>query len=227
MNYLFALLAVISAYLIGSINFAVIFSNRFSKVDVRDYGSGNAGTTNVMRVSGAKAGTLTFIADALKGAVSAAIGYLCFKYACQANATELSVLILTPSHGAYICGLACTVGHCWPIFFQFRGGKAAATSVGIFAVCCWPTCVAALAAFAISFILSRIVSLSTLIAAAVMVIGCTVSAFTGFYKGSNPMAITVITIIIGIIVFLRHKSNIVRLAHGEENKLVVKTENRE
>ena len=85
MKFVIAALTVIAAYLIGSINFAVIFTKAFNNPDVRDYGSGNAGATNVMRVSGAKAGTLTFVADALKGAVACILGMLVFKYVLYGN----------------------------------------------------------------------------------------------------------------------------------------------
>lgn len=225
MPYVISVLTVIAAYLIGSINFAVIFSSHFSRIDVRNFGSGNAGTTNVMRVSGAKAGVLTFVFDAAKGAAACAMGYFVFKYLVFGGVSGVSAEILHPIHGAFFCGIACMIGHCWPVFFQFRGGKAAATSVGIFAVCCYPACIAALLVFAAVFAVKRIVSLGTL-AAAVAVVGVTViCAFTGFFgRNINPVIITVIAILAGIIVFARHKANIERLSKGEEKVITVKKE---
>ncbi len=220
MNYLLAALIIIVAYLIGSVNFAVIFSRYFKKVDVRDYGSGNAGTTNVMRVAGPKAGALTFIFDALKGAIACTMGYFAFKLAVVPLSDAAP--ILNQIHGAFFCGLSCVIGHCWPIFFDFRGGKAAATCVGIFFVCCYPAGIVAAAVFAIMFIATRIVSVSTLVTAVGVVIATVACAFLGFFgEVANPYIISVIAVIMGIIIFVRHKANIERLAHGEEKVLTV------
>ena len=97
----FAVLVPIVAYLIGSISFAVIFTRAFSKTDVREHGSGNAGTTNVLRVAGKTAGILTFVCDALKGAVAALLGMLVFKAVFGGDADTLIM------YGKYICGISC------------------------------------------------------------------------------------------------------------------------
>lgn len=231
MNHIFALLTVVAAYLIGSINFAVIFTRKYNHVDVRDFGSGNAGTTNVLRVSGARAGVATFALDILKGAVAAGLGLLVFSLLWKGSAAELTASsyrnpIFLSQYGAFLCGFAGMLGHCFPVFFGFRGGKAVATSVGVFAVCCPLAIILGLISFAVSMLISKIVSLSSLIASLV-VMGATVAlAFS--YKispNANPWIITVITIGCGLIVILRHTENIKRIIKGEEKKFSVKKEN--
>ncbi len=217
MDIILAFLTVVCAYLLGSINFAVIFTKAFTHTDVRDYGSGNAGTTNVMRVSGVKAGALTFVADALKGVAACLLGFFAFR-AIFAEQEILNV------YGKFLCGFACMVGHCWPIFFQFRGGKAAATSVGIFAVCCPPAIILGLVGFAISFSINKMVSFGSLVATLVVVIVTIISAFCGFLGDVNPYIVSAIMLVCGFIVFYRHKENIVRIINHTEKKFTVKQE---
>lgn len=206
-----AILAIVIAYLIGSINFAVIISNLFLKKDVRKMGSGNAGTTNVMRTAGFLPGALTFIFDALKGFAAVYIGKLFFT---QIFAETASVWA-KPIYGAYICGVFCMLGHIFPIFFQFKGGKGVATSVGIFSVCSPIAIISGLCVFAASTLISKIVSLSSLLATVTVVVLAVV-----FYDQSAllwPQAL--MTVIMGAMVFLKHKENIKRLIAGNENKI--------
>ena len=208
---IYTVITVIVAYLLGSINFAVIFSNAFMKKDVRDMGSGNAGTTNVMRTAGFLPGALTFIRDALKGFAACYIGRLVFEYISHFEPGEWAM----PVYGAYICGLACMLGHVFPIFYQFKGGKGVATSVGIFAVCCPIAIVIGLLVFAIVLAFSKMVSLSSLIATVTVV---TLSiVFYDIDASIYPQAI--LSIIMGIIVFSKHIENIKRLISGTENKI--------
>ncbi len=209
-----AVLAPIFAYLIGSISFAVIFTKLFSKTDVREHGSGNAGTTNVLRVAGKTAGILTFLCDALKGVAAALLGLFVYKYVFPDSATAVM-------YGKYICGITCMVGHAFPVWFGFKGGKCAATSVGIFAVCCPFAIVAGLIGYAVNMLITRIVSLSTLIAT-VLVVGFSIG-INGFNGISNPDFVIIgLSLLGGIIVFWRHKDNIKRLLRGEEKKLKIK-----
>ena len=206
--------AVILAYLIGSISFAVIFTKLFIKTDVRDLGSGNAGTTNVMRVGGFWPGLLTFVFDAFKGFAACYIGKLIFDYVSVTYSAEWANGI----YGAFVCGVACMLGHVFPIFFQFKGGKGIATSVGIFAVCCPIAIIIGLGVFALSMVLTRIVSLSSMIATVTVVTLTLV-----FYNESVaflPQA--VLTVIMGAIVVLKHSENIKRLIKGEEKKITVR-----
>lgn len=216
MDFILAILTVVGAYLIGSINFAVIFTKAFNHTDIRDYGSGNAGATNVMRVSGVKAGALTFIADAIKGVVACLLGMFVFRAIFTGAQLE--------TYGRFLCGFACMVGHCWPVFFQFRGGKAAATSVGIFAVCCPPAIILGLVGFAISFAINKMVSFGSLVATLIVVVVTIISAFCGFLGDINPYIISLIMLVCGFIVFYRHKENITRIMNHTEKKFTVKQE---
>ena len=205
-----AIVTVIAAYLIGSINFAVIFSKAFTKKDVRDIGSGNAGTTNVMRTAGFLPGALTFLCDALKGFAASGIGFLVFKYMFESG-TEWAA----PIYGAYVCGTACMLGHVFPIFFQFKGGKGVATSVGIYSICSPIAIVSGLAVFAASTIISKIVSLSSLLATVVVV----VLSIVLYDDSASIIPQLIFTLIMGMIVVLKHTSNIKRLLAGTENKI--------
>lgn len=206
-----AILVMILAYLIGSINFAVIISNIFLKKDVRKMGSGNAGTTNVMRNAGFLPGALTFIFDALKGFAAVYMGKVAFGHILS----ETSASWANPVYGAYICGILCMLGHIFPVFFQFKGGKGVATSVGIFAVCNPIAIISGLCVFALSTVISKIVSLSSLLATVTVVVLSIV-----FYNDSAllwPQAL--MAFIMGAMVFIKHKDNIKRLINGNENKI--------
>ena len=207
--------SIIAAYLIGSINFAVIFTKVFKHTDIREHGSGNAGTTNAMRVGGFLPGMLTFIFDALKGFVACLLGKLSFDYV----APEIDAWWAVPLAGAYICGVACIIGHVFPLFFKFRGGKGVATCVGIFAVCCPVAIVAGLVVFALLTIISRYVSLGSLVATLVVVVLATV-----FRTVDTPAAIQIICCaIMAVLIFYKHVSNIRRLIAGTENRVGNKT----
>lgn len=208
--YLAAVAAVVIAYLLGSINFAVIFANAFLKKDVRELGSGNAGTTNVMRTAGFLPGALTFVCDALKGFAACFIGKMLFIHAYPDTIPWIYV--------AYMCGVACMLGHVFPIFFGFKGGKGVATSVGIFAVCCPIAIIIGLTVFALMVLLTKIVSLSSLIATVTVI-----SLSLVFYDSDANIALpAVLSISMGAIVFLKHKDNIKRLIKGEEKKITVR-----
>lgn len=207
---IFVVATVIIAYLLGSISFAVIFTKVFVKTDIREEGSGNAGATNVMRVGGFWPGALTFLCDALKGFVACALGKYIFLEALWSD--EWSI------YGAFFCGVACMLGHVFPIFFQFKGGKGIATSVGIFAVCNLPAIVCGLVVFAVSVLITRIVSLSSMLATVAVV-----SLTMIFYNHDAlfwPQA--VFAVLMGIIVVLKHLENIKRLISKTEKKLTIR-----
>ena len=206
-----ALVTVIAAYLIGSISFAVIFAKSFLKKDVRELGSGNAGTTNVMRNAGFLPGALTFIFDALKGFAAAFMGKAIFEYIHTQTGSEWSFWI----YGAYLCGAACMLGHILPLFFGFKGGKGVATSVGIYAVCCPIAIIIGLAVFAVSTLVTRYVSLSSVLAATVGVVLAIV--FHNDTAGILPQII--LSISMGAMVIIKHKDNIKRLINGTERKI--------
>ncbi len=212
--FMTALVAALSAYLIGSINFAVIFTKAFTHTDVRNFGSGNAGTTNVMRVGGMVPGILTFVFDALKGFVACAIGYWLFGHIYNTVDAQWAL----PIYGAYVCGVLCMVGHIFPVFFGFKGGKGVATSVGIFLVCCPWAIIIGLAVFAASVFITKIVSLSSLSATVVVV----VLSIVFYDRDALLLPQAFLAAGMGAIVFLKHTENIKRLIAGEEKKLTIR-----
>lgn len=208
--------AVIAAYLLGSINFAVIFANAFLKKDVRKLGSGNAGTTNVMRTAGLLPGILTFVCDALKGFVACYIGKVVFYYVMNNSGSYAH-----PIYGAYLCGVICMIGHVFPLFFQFKGGKGVAVSVGIYAVCCPKAIIIGLTVFALCVLITRVVSLSSLIATVTVI-----SLSIVFYNYTEFRLLSaILSISMGVIIFAKHKDNIKRLAKGGEKKIKIRRHN--
>ena len=206
-----ALVTVVAAYLIGSISFAVIFAKAFMKKDVRELGSGNAGATNVLRNAGVVPGLLTFLCDALKGFAASYMGYAIFDYIHTQTNSEWSYAI----YGAYLCGAACMLGHILPIFFEFKGGKGVATSVGIFAVCCPIAIIIGLAVFILCVIFTRYVSLGSVLAATVVVIFSII-----FHNdAANILPQIILAAIMGAMVIGKHKENIKRLLNGTESKV--------
>ncbi len=215
-EYIFIIIgALIAAYLIGSVNFAVIFSKLFTGKDVRDSGSGNAGATNTLRTAGKLPGILTFVFDAVKGFAACYIGKVSFGYLYSVTSNEW----LNSTYGAYLCCIAVMLGHIYPVFFGFKGGKAVACSVGTFAVCCPIAIILGLTGFAVSLIISKIVSLSSLIATVIVVGTSVIYQFVAADITYNIIPIIVLSLIAGFIVFIKHKDNISRLIKGEEKKI--------
>lgn len=207
------MVTIVAAYLIGSINFAVIFAKAFTKKDVRELGSGNAGATNVLRSAGLLPGILTFVFDAFKGFVACYMGQIIFDYIFAQTGAELSKGII----GAYICGVACMLGHIFPFFFGFKGGKGVAISVGIFAVCCPIAIIIGLCVFAAVTFISKYVSLGSVLAT------ITVVVLSIFFTDKTALALPQIAaiLVMGSIVIIKHKDNIKRLLAGSESKIKI------
>lgn len=205
---LYAIIAVLAAYLLGSISFAVLFGKLFTHKDVRSYGSGNAGMTNVMRVAGVVPGLLTFVCDALKSIASCFIGYKLFELANP----DIAV------YGAWSCGLACLLGHVFPLYFKFKGGKGVASGLGVLIYCCPLAAATCLIAFAILFISTRIISISSLAA----VVTALITAFIQFKLPMSDWILFLLVLSVGGLIIIKHKDNIKRLIKGEEKRLKVK-----
>ena len=195
-------LAVIAAYLLGSLSFAVITSKLMGLADPRSYGSGNPGATNVLRSGNKTAAILTLVFDALKGYVPVLAVYLWG--APLGLGVEAAVLV----------GLAAFVGHLWPIFFKFQGGKGVATAAGVVFGLNPLLGVAVLASFALIVAFSRYVSLASMVAA----------VFAAFYQaliwGLGPV-VWGLAAMAALLVW-RHQANIERLLAGTESKLGAK-----
>lgn len=213
MDIFLVIVAALQAYILGSLNFAVIISKIFAKKDVRNFGSGNAGMTNMLRVFGVLPGLLTFLFDVLKGFVACYIGkFVIFQYlSVQYPETKWYV----PVYGALFCGIFCMLGHVFPVFFDFKGGKAVAVSVGIFFVAHWQSITIALGVFVLLLLITRIISVSSLTATV------TVFVVTLLIPGSEGerWLVLLMTGIMCLIVFLKHTENIKRLIKGEEKPI--------
>lgn len=213
MDLLLVVFAAALAYILGSLNFAVILSKLFANKDVRNFGSGNAGMTNMLRVFGVLPGILTFVFDVLKGFIACYIGrYVIFEY-LNANYGDKGFYI--PVYGALLCGIFCMLGHVFPVFFNFKGGKAVAVSVGIFLVAHWQAITIALLVFVILLLITRIISISSLTATVtVFVVSVLIPSQSG-----KQWVVLLMTFIMCAIVFIKHKDNIVRLLKGEEKPI--------
>ena len=207
---LYIVMAII-AYAIGSVNFSVIFSKKFAGFDVRQKGSGNAGTTNMLRSVGKKAAALTLICDILKGVVSILIALLLGSI-FKAENTALLV---------QIAGIAVVLGHTFPIFFGFKGGKGVATSLGILIMTNWQIGLICLVFGLVLIILTRMVSLGAC-AAAILYPVLTLFITEHYITGSNNSYL-IYSIILAVIVLFNHRSNIKRILSGKENKISFKS----
>ena len=186
---------VIFGYLAGSIPFGLLYG-RLAGVDVRQQGSGNIGATNVNRLLGKKLGILTLISDLLKGLVPMLI-------AAQILGNQPDAYLWT-----MLTGMAAFVGHCWPIYLKFRGGKGVATALGIFLYLAPLQTLIAIVLFAATVRLSGYVSLGSM--------GAAVSLPVMVWLGNGPNDLLIITGIIALLIVLKHQENIRRLLRGEE-----------
>lgn len=210
---LYAVGAALFGYALGSVNFAIILSWLIAKRDIRKYGSGNAGSTNVVRTVGLGPGLATFVLDFGKGALSAWVGSLAFGYFAETVPT----VGISATNGALLCGALCLLGHIFPLFFEFRGGKGVATSAGILLVFSPWALLIALGCFLLFFLPTRIISLGSLVAAA------SVPVLAIFFGDKATTADWFIQIGLGVViaaaVLIRHRENIRRLLHGEEKPI--------
>lgn len=201
---MFNVIAVGVAYLIGSLSFAVIVSKFYGMDDPRTYGSGNPGATNVLRSGKKKAAALTLLGDALKG-------LLAVWMACALQ----DVLNLSDSTIALVA-VAALVGHMWPVFFGFKGGKGVATALGVLLALSWPTallCAAVWLVMAFGFKVSSLAALTATV----------ISPIAAYFLMPHE-SWAVATLFIAVLVLWRHKSNIENLLKGKEDKISGKSE---
>ncbi len=204
----------IIAYLIGSINFSVLISKKMAGFDVREKGSGNAGTTNMLRSVGKKAAAITLICDILKGVISIVIAIIVGNIAKNLDRELL----------LQIAGIAVVLGHTFPIFFRFKGGKGVATSLGVLLMSNWQIGLICLVFAVVLMALTRMVSLGSC-AAAVLFPVLTLfinQHYTVLTDGKSGRVYFVYSVILAIIVLYNHRSNIKRILNGTENKLSFK-----
>jgi glycerol-3-phosphate acyltransferase PlsY len=188
-------LAVTLAYVIGSVPFALLLARRWGAYDLRQIGSGNLGAANVLRASGVTAGVLVAVLDIAKGALSVTL------------ARHLSAEASAPA----AAGLAAIIGHIYPVWLRFRGGKGVATACGVFSVLTPPVAAPTLAIFAVTVWLTKYVSLGSVLAILAL-------PPIAYFAGSSGHAIVAAAVAAALIVF-RHRANLVRLHTGGERRL--------
>lgn len=220
--WVYILIAAVIAYLIGSINTSIITTRIVSHKDIRTMGSGNAGFTNVLRSVGKIPAIVTFIGDFLKGVLSILIAYLLLM------GFDGEKINLVRQYAFYIAGLACVLGHMYPIYYGFKGGKGVVTTASVMLMTDWRTLLTALVIFAIVFLSTKIISKCALVNAVIYPISTFCFRYFLDYKlnPSNSLIFvffaTFITLIIAVMVIYRHKENIKRILNGTEKKITAK-----
>jgi glycerol-3-phosphate acyltransferase PlsY len=199
---------VLIGYLLGSIPFGVIISRRSAGVDVRDYGSGKTGATNVARVAGRKAAVLVIILDALKGLLVVVFAGLIFGGGWLAGSAQV------------LAALAAIAGHKWPVFLKFRGGRGVATFFGGLLALCPPAALFGIEVLVLTASLTRYASLGSISGAVgTYAILVPLTIFNGF-----PIEYLAYTLIGAIFIIVVHRDNISRLLSGTERKIGGKVE---
>ncbi len=208
-------LVALVAYLIGSISFSVIFTKKFKGFDVREKGSKNAGSTNVLRTAGVKIAVLTLVCDILKGVVAISFGLL---IGALTKADESTKAYLVEAAGIFV-----VIGHTFPAFFGFRGGKGVATSLGVLLIINWKIGLTCLIFALVCMALSRMVSLGSIAAAILFPVLCLFMSETFIAGGEGTkLSYVIFGIIMAVAVIFNHRTNIKRIMNGSENKLSFK-----
>ncbi|WP_216829264.1 glycerol-3-phosphate 1-O-acyltransferase PlsY [Alkalihalobacterium elongatum] len=193
------IVAIVISYLIGSISFSYIITKKIKKVDIRQHGSGNAGATNTLRVLGVGPAVTVLLLDMAKGIF----------------AVLVTLWILGPGWAPALAGLAAILGHNWPIYYGFRGGKGVATTIGVMASIVFiPSLIGGITAI-LTIAVTRFVSLGSLL----FMVATTIATFLLANVYEYPLAYFYLSLIVTILSVWRHRQNVVRLLQGKENKL--------
>ena len=212
----------IIAYLIGSVNFSILISKKVAGFDLREKGSGNAGTTNVLRTVGKGAAAVTLILDILKGVVAIYVAILYGKIVAGITSLPIDASIL-----AQVAGIFVILGHTYPIYFGFKGGKGVATSLGILITTNYQIGLICLVFALILIALTKMVSVGSLAAAILFpVLTLFIDENYTVFLGKENYIVSgnyfIYSIIIALIVIFNHRANIKRLLNGTENKISFK-----
>jgi acyl phosphate:glycerol-3-phosphate acyltransferase len=191
-------LAIVAAYLVGSIDFAVIVGRMYG-VDIHQEGSGNPGMSNVLRTMGRVPAAMVFIGDTLKGTIGAAMGWV------ASGSPDPAV------HWAFLAGLAAVVGHCYPIFHRFRGGKGVATGGGVLLFTVPIVAVIEIATWFLIFWLTKTASIGSMV-----IVVITIPLL--IWQGVTGLSLVWVALIIALVVW-RHRGNIKRMVSGSEEKV--------
>ena len=207
------IIVAVIAYLLGSISFSIIISKKMAGFDVREKGSGNAGTTNVLRSVGKKAALLTLIGDILKGVVAILVAIIAGKIVDNLDNALL----------VQIAGVCVILGHTFPVFFKFKGGKGIATSLGVLLMTNWQIGLICLVYALILIALTRMVSVGSLVATILFpVLVLFINQNYIVPTGSDNWSYLIYSIIIAALIIFNHRENIKRINVGTENKISFK-----
>ncbi len=223
--FLYMVLVAGVGYLLGSICFSIIFTKFFKdKVDIRNLGSGNAGFTNVLRSVGILPALLTMLGDLFKGILACLIGQMVFSNFSISGVPQFCII----QYGIYLSGVCCVIGHIYPCFFKFKGGKAVLTAFALIIMTDLRVALVLLLVFVIIVFATRIVSLGSIIAALLYpILTFITSYFYDYLGGAREVTFgyvvisTTVSAFIGLIVMYKHKSNILRIMKGQEKKFSI------
>ena len=196
-----AILCAVAAYLLGSINFAIIISGKTYKQDIRNFGSKNAGMTNMMRVYGKRAAAWTLLGDAMKAVLAGFVGYA-----------------LLGQLGAYIAGCSCVIGHMFPVFFKFRGGKGVVTAAMSILMCNPFVFIIVILLFVAIVAMTRYISVGSIMC--VLIYPYLLYGIDSWLSGGCPYV--PFALLISLLVIFKHWPNIKRLREGTESKFYFK-----
>ena len=197
------LVTLVASYLLGSLNFAIIISGKQYKQDIRNFGSKNAGMTNMMRTYGKKAAGLTLLGDALKAVAAAIIGYA-----------------LLGQLGAYIAGVFCILGHMFPAFYSFRGGKGVVTTAVSILMCNPIVFLILITMFIIIVAFTKYISLGSVMC--VLLYPLILDRIEKLLNPSGGSAFTIFAVLVAVLVVFKHRENIKRLLNHTESKFSFK-----
>lgn len=203
MEVLYLVVAILVAYLLGSIPTSVWIGKIFYGIDVREYGSGNAGTTNTFRVLGKKAGIPVFLIDVLKAYV--AVNLVRFFPYLPNTPPYVNLQLLF--------GIVAVIGHIFPIYVGFKGGKGVASLLGVTLAIVPIPALLAFAVFGIVLLISHYVSLGSMVA------GCSFPFFVFFVEQTSILSLQIFSIVFAVLLLVTHRKNIIRLKNGEESKI--------
>lgn len=206
-------ITAVIAYLLGSINFSIIITKKFVGTDVREHGSGNAGATNVLRTAGKLPAALTFAGDFLKCVAAILMS--------MAIASQFHLNVEFGQYIKYIAGIFCIVGHIFPLYFGFKGGRGVTAAAAIMLMLDWRCFCIGIGIFILIVLIIRIVSLGSLIATASIPV--TTLIFQMADHKSYAVIDTLLVAVVAVIVFIKHRANIVRLFKGTEPRIQSKT----
>ncbi len=196
---------ILTAYILGSIPTAVWYGKRFFKIDVREHGSGNAGATNTLRLLGNKAGFIVLFIDLLKGFIATNLAYF----------SNFDIDTQVFFNLQMLLGVTAVVGHVFPVFANFKGGKGIATILGLAIALNWKIATICILFFVLIVWISRFISVGSMITA---IIGAVLS----FYFYQNNIIANAFFCSIAVMVLYTHRSNIIRLKNGNENRFSFK-----